>query len=168
MSYNYLEIRHMKPFEPYIEVQVGTSSIKARLTDPIKGLYVLEEDFRYFIRYKGKSYEFDIPKGFITNFATVPRFAWRLFHPTAPEMLVASCVHDFVLNEFKQTWISRNVKVDGIDMLINEVIDGFLAADLFFFSLSQEGSYNLPIRQFLRGCVKGFYLATLKGWVKVK
>lgn len=158
----------MHKFEPYIAVQVGTSWIKARLTDSLKGLYVLEEDFKYFIRYKGKSYEFDIPTGFITNFASVPRFAWELFHPTAPEMLVASCVHDFVLNEFKQTWIPRTVKVDGIERLISEVIDGFLAADLFFFSMSQEGSYNLPIRQMLRACVKGFYLATLKGWVKVK
>lgn len=158
----------MKPFEPIIDVRVGTSAIKAKLVDPKKGIYALEEEFTYLIRYKGKSYEFNIPSGFITNFASVPRFAWDLFHPTAPEMIVASCVHDFVLNEFRQTWIPRTVKVDGVERLISDVIDGFLAADIFFFSMSQEGSYNLPVRQLLRACVKGFYLATLKGWVKVK
>lgn len=158
----------MKPFfKRRIEAQVGIQRLKARLIYPKRGIYVLEEDFLYTIRYLGRTYEFYIPKGFHTNFASVPKWAWRFFHPTENEILVASCVHDFVLNEFKQEWLPRTVTIDGVIHQIKDAIDGFLAADLFFFSLSQEGSYNLLTRQFLRLCVKGFYFCTLKGWIKI-
>lgn len=157
-------------FQPRFVLNVGGSTLKANLIDKKRGLYALDEEFMYTIRYKGKSYLFVLPAGFITNFATVPRFAWKLFHPTDPRLLVASCVHDFVLNEFAelQPDLTRTIWVDGTSTQISDVIDGFLAADLFFFSLSQEGSYSLPVRQFLRLCVKGYYFSTLKGWGKIR
>lgn len=155
-------------FKKKIYLQVGTSSLSAVLIDAKKGLYQLEENFVYQIRYRGVTYEFNIPRGFITNFATVPKVFWALFHPTDERMLVASCVHDFVLNEQRDPQLTRDVNVDGQVRKIHEVIDGFLAADLFFFTMSQEGSYNLPVRQLLRICVKGWYFGTLKGWVKVR
>lgn len=154
-------------FPRHISVKVGSSKILASLVNARKGIFILTEPFQYSIRYHGVTYEFNIPIGFKTNFASVPKWAWKLFHPLDERLLVASCVHDFVLNEQRQTDISRKVTVDGEEVEIHEVIDGFLAADLFFFSLSQEGSYNLPIRQLLRLCVKGWYFSTLKGWVKV-
>ena len=154
-------------FKRRIIVKVGRSTINAKLIDAQQGLYELQEDFLYSIRYRGNTYEFNIPAGFFTNFASVPRWAWKFFHPTDNEMLVASCVHDFVLNEFNQDWLPRVVCVDGVEVPIC-TIDGFTAADLFFFSLSQEGSYNLPVRQFLRMCVKGFYFCTLRGWIPIK
>jgi hypothetical protein len=155
-------------FKRYIRLNVGSSVINAKLVDPRAGIYELQQMFSYYIRYRGVSYVFIIPKGFLTNFATVPKWAWGIFHPTENAMLVAACVHDFILNEQRQTNIGRNVVVDGNLKPISEVIDGFLAADLFFFSLSQEGSYNLLVRQFLRLCVKGYYFASLKGWVRVR
>lgn len=157
-------------FKRKIDLKVGDSFLRAKLFDARNGLYVLLEEFQYHIRYRGRSYTFTIPAGFITNFASVPKPFWRFFHPVENKMLVASCVHDFILNEFykRQPFLTRTIQVDGNSTEISDCIDGFLAADLFFFSLSQEGSYNLPVRQFLRLCVKGWHFCTLKGWIPVK
>lgn len=156
-------------FSYKIERQIGSSKLNAVLKHQSNHIYELLEPFNYSIRYKGNTYEFVIPKGFLTNFASVPRPFWSLFHPLDERMLVASCVHDYVLNENShlQPNLLRIVKIDGMTKQISDCIDGFLAADLFFFSLSQEGSYTLPVRQVLRMFVKGYYSLTLKGWVRV-
>ena len=102
-------------FKLRIEKMVGGSTLKAKLIDAQKHLYKLEEEFEYTIRYRGVSYIFKIPCGFITNFASVPKPFWKLFHPLEDRLLVASCVHDFVLNEFgsMQPNLTRTIFVDG-------------------------------------------------------
>lgn len=155
-------------FKRHIRVKVDEEELVADLIDAKNGIYEVKEYFWYTIRYRGITYKFMLPPGFRTNFASVPKWAWWAFHPTENQMLIASCVHDFILNEQRQKNLLREVIVDGQSRQISEVIDGFLAADLFFFALSQEGSYNLITRQFLRLCVKGYYFCTLKGWVSVK
>lgn len=157
-------------FPTIIKKQVQRSILHASMLVVREGLYSLDEDFFYEIKWKGTIYGFHLPTGFITNFASVPKCFWRFFNPTDEHLLVASCVHDYILNEFHtyQPQLSRIVIIDGVESDINETIDGFLASDLFFGALKQEKSYNSFIRHFLRLCVKGFYFLTTKGFFKVK
>ena len=47
--------------------------------------------------YKDLSYrDINIPKGFVTNGANIPRLFWSLFPPNSPEYLSAVVVHDFM------------------------------------------------------------------------
>ena len=47
--------------------------------------------------YKDLSYrDINIPKGFVTNGANIPRVFWSLFPPNSPEYLSAVVLHDFM------------------------------------------------------------------------
>ena len=39
---------------------------------------------------------FTIPEGYRTDFASIPRVVWSLFHPADPRWLVAALVHDWL------------------------------------------------------------------------
>lgn len=41
-----------------------------------------------------------VPRGFVTNFGTIPRFFYRLIRPV--ELRSASVVHDYLLNELPE------------------------------------------------------------------
>lgn len=168
-------------FKRKIIKSVGISRINANLIDAAKGLYQLEEPFEYVVTFDGEPYRFIIPEGFITNFASVPKIFWNIFHPTDDGMLVASCIHDYVLGEnlHLQPELSRKVFVRKTEYRNGELfcirrtwvdidgeIDGYLAADLFIETLRQQLSYNKFIRLFLKTCIKGYYFLTLKGIIR--
>lgn len=47
--------------------------------------------------YKDFSYlGVDVPKGFVTNGADIPRILWSLFPPNSPEYLSAIVIHDYM------------------------------------------------------------------------
>jgi len=56
-------------------------------------IYVLMEDFIYESNLFGR---ITVPKGFKTDFASIPRFAWRYIDPEDPCILYASVVHDYL------------------------------------------------------------------------
>lgn len=70
---------------------------------------------------KHKSYKFTIPKGFCWNGSDVPRFFWRIIgSKSEPQYLVASCLHDFILDK-------ENKKLINYDRrLSTEVFKGCL------------------------------------------
>jgi hypothetical protein len=51
---------------------------------------------------KSKSYKFIIPKGYCWNGSDIPRIFWRIVgSKSEPQYLIASCLHDFVLENKK-------------------------------------------------------------------
>ena len=50
-------------------------------------------------------YEFDVPKGFVSDGASIPRFLWWLFTPFSPDTIDAAIPHDFVYRN--QSWWAR-------------------------------------------------------------
>ena len=54
------------------------------------------DGFRYYLTEdEGPAGEFvDVPDGFVTNFASIPRPLWALFPPTGRTYAQISCVHD--------------------------------------------------------------------------
>ena len=52
--------------------------------------------------YKDFSYlGVDVPKGFVTNGANIPRIFWSIFPPNSPEYLSAVVLHDYMCNNVK-------------------------------------------------------------------
>lgn len=43
----------------------------------------------------------NVPKGYITNGANIPRMLWSIYPPNSPEYLSAVVVHDFLCDEAK-------------------------------------------------------------------
>ena len=43
----------------------------------------------------------EVPKGFITNGANIPRLFWSIFPPNSPEYLSAVVVHDYMCENMK-------------------------------------------------------------------
>lgn len=81
--------------------------------------YKVIEQIDVKISYKGKIYEFSIPKGFIFDGATINRFLWRIIGSnTNPEFLVASCVHDIIC-------IQKNL-INNDRLLSSKIFKGLL------------------------------------------
>jgi hypothetical protein len=61
----------------------------------VKGrqIYLVTEDFVYDSNLFGR---ITVPAGFKTDFASIPRFAWRYIDPEDPCILYASVVHDYL------------------------------------------------------------------------
>lgn len=61
-----------------------------------------------------------VPAGFITDFASIPRFFWRILPPFG-KYAAAAIVHDF-LYATKPDWCNRKI-ADSIMLEANEVLD---------------------------------------------
>lgn len=59
----------------------------------LKDRFKLVEDYRY--------KDINIPKGYQTNGANIPRVFWSLFPPNSPEYLSAVVIHDYLCDEAK-------------------------------------------------------------------
>lgn len=62
----------------------------------IKDKYVLLKDMHVYTDYFGKRQYFIIPKGFKTDFASVPRIFWSFISPTDEFIRVPSLIHDYM------------------------------------------------------------------------
>lgn len=58
-------------------------------------MWIVERPFRYYIGSENSAEFVDIPRGFETDFASVPRGLWNVFPPDG-EYTQAAVVHDFL------------------------------------------------------------------------
>ena len=63
---------------------------------PRDGYWILLEDMMITVEFGGRKVAYFIPKGFITDFASVPRALWWLVSPTDYSVLRASLLHDYL------------------------------------------------------------------------
>ncbi len=63
---------------------------------PKNGYWILTDDVKISVDYGNRRYTYFIPKGFETDFASVPRFLWWLIAPTDYPLLRASLLHDYL------------------------------------------------------------------------
>lgn len=54
--------------------------------------FLVEEDFLFYIN----DLLHVVPKGFITDFASIPRAFWPLFNPIDPQYVAGALAHDFL------------------------------------------------------------------------
>lgn len=61
---------------------------------PGKGLYRTTHDFAYEIGHEGSGLLIEVPAGFETDLATVPRILWPILSPYDPRYAAAAVIHD--------------------------------------------------------------------------
>ena len=92
--------------------------------------WILNEPFAYYTDIMGQRTHIMVPKGFITDFATTPRFIWSLYPPIG-RYSKAALLHDYLYVEFdKSTFKNRKtcdlifkeaMKVSGVDWLTRNI-----------------------------------------------
>jgi Protein of unknown function (DUF1353) len=66
------------------------------MPDPNSGLYMTNRSFKYDIGFKGSGHTIKVPKGFKTDLATIPRWAWSILPPHDPKYAAAAVLHDYL------------------------------------------------------------------------
>jgi len=73
------------------------------LTEPIgDNKWILKEEYKYEIN----GFVIIVPKGFITDLASVPRILW-VFFPPFGKYTRAAIIHDYLYSELNDTFINR-------------------------------------------------------------
>lgn len=73
------------------------------LTEPIgDNKWILKEEYKYEIN----GFIIIVPKGFITDLASVPRILW-VFFPPFGKYTRAAIIHDYLYSELNDTFINR-------------------------------------------------------------
>lgn len=86
------------------------SDTKEEKKDIKKFPFINCKDLKVTIKYQGKVYKFDIPKGYKWDGATIPKFFWRIVgSSTQPEFLIASCIHDVLCENHNLIDNNRNL-----------------------------------------------------------
>lgn len=98
------------------------------------GKFRLLEDYKY-IFWNG-DYVI-VPKGYRTNFASIPRIARGFISQTDPDLLIASIVHDWVIGEFP-AYGKRRVIYHG-DRVVDDRIGRLQAASIMQKVMRETG-----------------------------
>lgn len=80
----------------------------------------------------------NIPSGYKTNGANIPRFLWSIYPPNSPEYLSAVVVHDYLCDKAYQN--NKNYE------------DFILADNVFFIALNELGISNFKSALFYNSC----------------
>jgi len=86
----------------------------------INGRWRVARPFRYYIGELNSSDFIDIPEGFETDFASVPRGLWNIFPPDG-EYTQAAVLHDYLYNQRKKHGRTRK-ECDQIFLEAMEVL----------------------------------------------
>lgn len=95
-----------------------------RVYDSDKHYYLSEKyHLKFYSDHLDKEVEFHIPKHFIVDGASIPRFFWRLVsHPLNPRYWVAFVVHDYLYgNSLLNIW-EQNLSRHDVDELFYEML----------------------------------------------
>lgn len=104
-------------------------------------VFVLEEEFEYY-RTGNKEDVIKIPKGFDTDFASIPRIFWSYLPPTGTKRNQygkAAIIHDFVY-----------------DIICEYPVSGRKECDLIFLEAMEAAGVSKPVRYLLYWCARLF------------
>jgi hypothetical protein len=62
-----------------------------------KAIWEITESFRYYVSYLHSEEFIDVPVGFQTDFASIPRPLWSIFPPTG-KYIKAAVIHDYLID----------------------------------------------------------------------
>jgi hypothetical protein len=76
---------------------------------------ILHKNFSVDIEVGDQKLKFTVPKGFITDGASIPRFLWAFFTPFEGDTLAAALVHDYLYSQkyprYLADWVLYNLLV---------------------------------------------------------
>lgn len=86
---------------------------------------------------KDRTYQFDIPKGYCFDGASIPRFFWRIIGaPTDNEFLIAALVHDELCSRKELVWKDRQFSSEVFNVLLESAKVCKLKRYLMFHSVN--------------------------------
>lgn len=105
-----------------------------------KDKFELYEDYKYECGFGA----INVPSGYKTNGANIPRFLWSFYPPNSPEYISASVIHDFLCNKAYKN---------------NKNYDDFILADkVFFVALKELGVDRFKSGLFYLSCKTYHYI----------
>lgn len=117
-------------------------NIKIQFKD---GKKYLLEDLNIRTDIRGERIWFTIPKGFETDFASVPRFLWFFIAPDDKDILVASIAHDWVYYKKGKLKEAQFTRLEA-DLILKEKMKSFGAGiikrNLVFLAVRLGGFFN--------------------------
>ena len=83
-----------------------------------RAVYRLLEPFSYEIGQEGSKLVIEVPEGFITDFASVPRFLWSIVPPNGRHGK-AAVVHDYLYRKESgfSKWLAESIFYDAMEVL---------------------------------------------------
>jgi hypothetical protein len=115
---------------------------KAVYTDPdINGKrdqFVLYKDYHYILT-NGK--QIIIPKGYVTDMASIPRFFWVIWPPHSVQYRIASLVHDYLYIE-PTIVTSRKFADAEFKRILIHYKTNIITANIFYLFIRLFGWYN--------------------------
>lgn len=94
------------------------------------------KDLKVAIKYNNNTYNFDIPKGYKWDGATIPKFFWRIVgSSTQPEFLIASCIHDILCENHNYIDNNRNLSSLVFKELLLEAGVGKIKAKIMYLAV---------------------------------
>jgi hypothetical protein len=108
-----------------------SSYTKKLVVSPYNSIkWQLEEPFAYYTNITGKRAHIMVPRGFITDFASTPRFVWSIY-PTIGNYSKAAVLHDYLYKEHKDSYFNDRktcdlifreaMEVSGVDWLTRNI-----------------------------------------------
>jgi len=102
----------------------------------------LHEDFTVSLEYKGKHIEFTVPKGYVTDWSSIPKIMWWMYPPNFSEARRAAVLHDYVYSHLY--WYFDKVFADQLLKTVM-IFDGASDRTAFIFhkvvSLGGKGGW---------------------------
>jgi hypothetical protein len=103
--------------------------------------FVLEEDCKIVVWYKGARKSYTVPAGFYTDFTSTPRWALSFIgKPTRPDFRKASLLHDYLLVSKKEPY---NVAHSIFYKILKEEGVSLTKARIMFLAVNLKTVYNL-------------------------
>ena len=99
---------------------------------PRKGFRKLYRDLEYVYQ---KGIIISVPRGFVTNGASIPRFFWRLWHPLDNDTLEPAILHDYLYSRSSCLRCSRK---EADKIFLNAMISknvGKLKRNAFYYAV---------------------------------
>ena len=131
----------MKNLLPYFTEQPKLSFAHNESTILRKNLWRVENSFTFVCGKEEDQYSVTVPKGFLTDGASVPRVFWFLFPPFGRYM-DAAVAHDYLCEHCIVEKMGREISISRRE------------ADEIFFTIMSFHKVWLPSKFILFGCVR--------------
>lgn len=99
--------------------------------------YRLEQEYWYEVN----GYIIKVPKGFITDFASVPRAFWTIFPPFG-RYTPSAVVHDFLYSQYNETGINRTLADRIFLCIMKELGVGIIKRNVMYRAVRMFGEMS--------------------------
>ena len=119
----------------------------------------------------GQGGEWPVPAGFVSDGATVPRFAWSFFPPLSGKYRIAAVVHDYYCQQRNRPWLQVHrvffdaMRTSGVDIVTAKIM--YAAVVSFGPRWDKDGNRTRAAGTQLSQTEQKQRLQLLSEWIKI-